>query len=354
MAATQIDLQNYPAYRAKILEVVQELSFSLNALSNTRFYMTGGAAAEFLLANAHPQPIYDIDCVCLINPVLTEAEHKAAREHAIATAAGILKRHLEGPMPPQIAAETAAMVGVAISPLGFNSNYSRTANYNPFTEPVMIPAGSPFTGIYYYDRRRKIYVLSIRHRTAYMHTEMQSLLDVSFPARDYDRYADKWRESGFLRELTKNEKAFKTLTPIWLAANQQYAANHTNNSGKKTRRLNRVRQLSEKFPGPKVTGPLPVVHATIARRGPSAGATGGGSAAAAPSLPLGPPPPDYVIQQTNTGRIYLINTQTNTRINHTSYNHLEDSYTFPDGFRGRIGDQFWRHADGGYYPYPPY
>lgn len=332
---SQIDLQNYPAYRAKILEVIQELSASLNALPHTRFYMTGGAAAEFLLTNTHPEPIYDIDSICLINPALSESDHKAARERAIAIAARILKHNLEGPVSSEIMAETATMTGVEISPVGFDSNYSHTANYNPFigVSAISIPAESPFTGIYYYDRRRKIYVLSIRHRTAYTHVEMQSLMDVSFPARDYPRYSEKWRESGTLREITKNGKLFRTPQPFWVAVNQQYAANHTTNIGKKTRRLNRARRLREQYP-------LPVVHATIMSPQP-------------PPIPHSPPPPDYEIQQTNTGRIYLINTHTNERINHTSYNHLEDSFTFPDGFRGRIGDKFWRHANGHYYSIPP-
>lgn len=353
MTAPQIDLQNYPAYRAKMLEVIQELSVALNALPHTRFYMTGGAAAEFLLANT--QPIYDIDCVCVINPALSEAEHKAARERAIATAAGILKHHLEGPMSPELMAETATMSGVEIAGQGF-SNYTGTGIYNPFTSGVnhiMIPPGSPFTGIYYYDRSRKIYVLSIRHRTSFEYTQMQSLMDISFPARDYERYAEKWRESGFLRDLTKNGKAFKSLTPIWLAANQQYAANHTNNAEKKTRRLNRVRRLSARFPAPRVptNRPLPVVHATIAYRGPPVRGT---TVGAAPQMRQTPPADLSVNVSMRDGRVYL-----NDHMARHSWPARElydpympdKEYTFDSGFRGKLGN-YWLHAGGQYYPLP--
>lgn len=354
---TRFDLRVHPVYHRNLLRLVSELATVLRG-PNIRFYTVGGAPSEYLLAE-NAKPIYDIDCVCLINPDLPATEHKATRETAMATAAAILKRRLEGVTVAELLADTPASNTITPVPNFFDANIGRTANYNPFTtHSITIPAGSPLTGIYYYDAARKIYVMSVLYRTRYNHRDMQSLLDISFPAFDYPGLAAKWAASKSLSfVIPMPGMTIPSLSAKELAANQEYAASFTSTTDKRTRRLNRAARLRRKYPtlGVIASSISTPTLATI----PAQAITGGGTAIQTlPEPPL--PEPSVAVAPNVTigwnpemGVVTLINHRTGVEVAATSQNRTTGVYYFPRGPSGRAGDSYWLHRNGQFYPYPP-
>lgn len=351
------NLQTHPTYNKKLLAIVSEISTALNAMPNVRFYIVGGAPIEYILSE-DGKPIYDIDGVGLINPDLPEAEHTAIRVAAMETAAGILKRHLEGLMAGNLAA-LATEAGADFNrttPSAFGNNTDETTPVRlAAVASVSIPPDSPLTGIYYYDATLKMHVLSVRFRKTLRPTfppsvrNMQSLIDISFPARDYPGYKEKWVRSGLFLTLRPEGIPVRSLNLHGLRDNAQFAAEHTPawNIEKQARRFNRSTRLTAKMRTlsrmpqylPTIKATFAVPPAPIPRTGGTSVAPiprmGGGSASAAPV-----PTPHLSIYLDRDGRVFLsehrVRRSWPAREPYDPY--MPDKvYSFETGFRGPIG-----------------
>lgn len=334
-----LNLGSHPAYHKKLLEIITEIETALSKDPLIRFYVTGGAAVEYTLQDGHPfmntktkmKPILDIDCVCVIDPTLSTKEHDIVREGAMGITAEILKKHLEGTMLRNLMKNTPTLEIVEI---GFNNNLG-----GPAEGPViMIPSGSPLTGLYYYDRKRKLYVISVRLRTGVIQREQQSLLDISFPAFDFPRLKEKWEESKSIRSipvsfLNRNTPILiPTLYPEKLILDQKYAAEaYGVAENKRIRRLNRVDRLSEYAPL------LPTVKARIVSAPTSAApvpVTGGaGTIGSRPSVT------SFMIQKIAPGVVILKEFRNGTIWNTweaIAYDTRTGTYTFRNGMRGHL------------------
>lgn len=333
-----LNLGSHPAYHKKLLEIITEIETALSKDSRIRFYVTGGAAVEYTLQDGRPlintltekkkKPILDIDCVCVIDPTLSAKDHDIVREEAMGITSEILKKHLEGTMLKNLMKETPTLEIVEI---GFNNDLGGPAE----GPAIMIPSGSPLTGLYYYDRKRKLYVISVRLRTGVIQRDQQSLLDISFPAFDYPRLKEKWEESKSIRSIpvsffNRNTPILiPTLYPEKLILDQKYAAEAFGVAeNKRTRRLNRVNRLSKFAPL------LPTVKARIVPTvTPSRIATGGAGINTNPSVT------SFMIQKVAPGVIVLNEFRNGTYWNTweaIAYDKRTGIYTFRNGMRGRL------------------
>lgn len=280
MSATfTFDLRAHPAFHKKLLAIMSEISSTLNMPEqpNVRFYMVGGAPVEYILSE-NAKPIYDIDGVCLINPSIPNPAFTIMRTLAMEATAAILKRNLEGLTSEDIGLLTKEAGGDAfISDLS-GSNYKFSNNVGGTTS-IRLPSlssnsriseESPLTGIYYYDAALKTHILSVRLRKLlrvyYGKTvrNMPSLLDISFPEREYSGYEDKWAKSAESIILTPEGYPIRSLSVEQLGANLNYAARHTQpwQEEKLARRRNRIARLTAKFP-PRVIPTMPTAPPTF-------------------------------------------------------------------------------------------
>jgi hypothetical protein len=384
------NLATAPVHHKTLLEVIATLDAALNAIPNTHFYVTGGAAAAYIL----PEKAYsikDIDCVCVTNPALEETAFKEARNTAIRTTKEIIKELLESIAPAAKEALVAELpAGTALQTTGFQITSGNTNGYvRPAGNTVTIPEGSPFTGIEYHNTSNETRVISVQHRFY----PFQSLLEITFPTRNYSRIKDKWNER--FNKIHVMDVLIPVIIIYDLQKNQNYAAKHNTRAAKVRNRTQRAANLSEEIK--KKISRLPVITATVVKGSPplpppsvtrrSAPApppvgggsvsfpapapapipvTGGGSVSFPSPAPVPvaggsiyrTPPPFVVIRpiETHLGTSAIL-IEDGHEIRARSYDQAENTYGFSYGerppFIARIGDEFWRYPDGRLYPYPP-
>lgn len=362
---TGFNLATAPNHHRKLLEVIATLHATLNTLPDTHFYVTGGAAAAYLLP-AKGYPINDIDCVCVISPALDSATFTEKRNLAIRETKRIVKNLLEHLTSDEVGPLLAEIPdgGASLTKAPYRITPSNTNTYVPSAENAIAVAEiSPFTGTEYYDDRIKTRVISIRHRIPPYGT---GLLDISFPSRDYERIAVKWGERFSVRTIL--DITVPVLSMMDLLADQDYAAAHNDRPNKQARRTQRVaniRQRLASLPVIKTTwaansAPLPPYRGK-ATTAPPVPITGGGSVGATTAMAtpaMATPariPVDVTIRQIKPGLVTLVDHRGKEEWRGV-YDRSRGLFRFEfmGGFYGNPSDNFWFHdSTRKFYPYPP-